>query len=256
MAANQINIYSVKGDVLRKAELPAVFATSYRPDMIRRAVVAEESNRRQPYGPKLKAGMRHAFSTWGKGRGAARVQRLSQGAKGAESPNNVGGRRAFPPKVERSWELKVNRKERVMARLSALAALSNVQIVKKRGHVVGDEVTLPVVFEDDMEKLAKSSEVLEALKSLGLDSDVDRAKEAKKVRPGKGKMRGRRYKSPRSVLIVVSDKQAPIFKGAKNLAGVEIVAPEQLNAGVLAPGGDAGRLAIFSEAALKKVGEW
>lgn len=143
-----------------------------------------------------------------------------------------------------------------MARLSALAALSNVQIVKKRGHVVGDEVTLPVVFEDDMEKLAKSSEVLEALKSLGLDSDVDRAKEAKKVRPGKGKMRGRRYKSPRSVLIVVSDKQAPIFKGAKNLAGVEIVAPEQLNAGVLAPGGDAGRLAIFSEAALKKVGEW
>jgi large subunit ribosomal protein L4e len=69
-------------------------------------------------------------------------------------------------------------------------------------------------------------------------------------------MRGRRYKSSRSLLIVVSNKDAPIFKGAKNLAGVEVVAPEQLNPGTLAPGGDAGRLAVFSEAALKKVGEW
>jgi large subunit ribosomal protein L4e len=69
-------------------------------------------------------------------------------------------------------------------------------------------------------------------------------------------MRGRPYKGPRSVLIVVADKEAPIFKGAKNLPGVEIVSPEQLNAGLLAPGGAAGRLAVFSEAALKKVGEW
>jgi large subunit ribosomal protein L4e len=69
-------------------------------------------------------------------------------------------------------------------------------------------------------------------------------------------MRGRRYKTSRGLLIIVADKEAPIFRGAKNLAGVEVVAPEQLNAGLLAPGGDAGRLAVFSEAALKKVGEW
>jgi large subunit ribosomal protein L4e len=256
MTSKNVNVYSVKGEVVGKAELPSPFATSYRPDVIRKAVIAEESNRRQPYGSKPDAGMRHAVSTWGKGRGAARVQRLSQGAKGAESPNNVGGRRAFPPKPEKSWELKVNKKERTLARWSALAALSDNEMVKRRGHQFSQDVTLPVVFEDSMEKLETTAEVLQALESVGLKDDVTRAKDSKRVRPGKGKMRGRRYKSARSLLIVVADKEAPIFKGAKNLAGVEIVAPEQLNPGTLAPGGDAGRLAIFTQSALKKVGEW
>lgn len=256
MTNKNVNVYSVKGDVVGKAELPSPFKTSYRPDVIRKAVIAEESNKRQPYGSKPGAGTRHAVSTWGKGRGAARVQRLSQGAKGAESPNNVGGRRAFPPMVEKSWELKVNRKERTLARWSALAALSDNDMVKKRGHQFNEEVTLPVVFEDSVEELETTAAVLKALESVGLQDDVTRAKDSKKVRPGKGKMRGRRYKSCRSLLIVVSNKEAPIFKGAKNLAGVEIMAPGQLNPGTLAPGGDAGRLAVFSQAALKMIGEW
>jgi large subunit ribosomal protein L4e len=107
-----------------------------------------------------------------------------------------------------------------------------------------------------VEKLGSTADVLEALQSVGLDSDVERAKDSKKVRPGKGKMRGRRFKKARGLLIVVADRKAPIFKSASNLAGVEIVSPEQLNAGLLAPGGAAGRLAVFSEAALKKIGEW
>ena len=45
---------------------------------------------------------------------------------------------------------------------------------------------------------------LPALQSIGLEADVVRAKDGKKVRPGKGKMSGRRYKSARSILIVVS----------------------------------------------------
>ncbi len=252
----QVNVYSVKGEVVRKEALPTVFSTAYRPDVIKKAVVAEESNHRQPYGSKPGAGMRHSVSTWGKGRGVSRVQRLAHGARGAESPNNVGGRRAFPPKVDRDWSLKVNRKERLMAKSSALAALSNSEMVRKRGHQFGAETTVPVVFEDSVEKLESTQDVVEALNNVGLEADLVRAKEAITVRPGKGKMRGRRFKDARSVLIVVSDKAAPIFRSAKNLPGVEIVSPEQLNAGTLAPGGAAGRLAVFSEAALKKVGEW
>ncbi|HTY46129.1 MAG TPA: 50S ribosomal protein L4 [Methanomassiliicoccales archaeon] len=253
---HQVNVYSVSGEVLKTTPLPKAFATLYRPDVIRKAVVAEESNARQPYGSKVGAGMRHSVSTWGKGRGAARVQRLAQGARGAESPNNVGGRRAFPPKVERSWEMKVNKKERVAARKSALATMANVELVKKRGHQFAEGVTLPVIFEDSMEQLATTADVMQALVSVGISDDVTRAKEARNVRPGKGKMRGRRFKGARGVLIVVADKAAPIFKGAANLSGVEIVSPEQLNAGTLAPGGDAGRLAVFSEAALKIVEGW
>ena len=252
----QVNVYSVKGEVVKKEALPTVFSTSYRPDVIKKAVVAEESNHRQPYGSKPGAGARHSVSTWGKGRGVSRVQRISGGAKGAESPNNVGGRRAFPPKVDRDWSQKINRKERILARFSALAALSNTEMVRKRGHQFSTEVTLPVVFENSVEKLENTKDVIEALNSVGLESDLVRAKDSITVRPGKGKMRGRRFKDSRSVLIIVSDKAAPIFRSAKNLPGVEVVSPEQLNAGTLAPGGSAGRLAVFSEAALKKVGEW
>ncbi|MEM0448989.1 MAG: 50S ribosomal protein L4 [Methanomassiliicoccales archaeon] len=251
-----VNVYSLKGEVVGKEELPSVFSTAHRPDVIRKAVIAEESNRRQPYGSKFEAGMRHAVSTWGKGRGVARVQRLSQGARAAESPNNVGGRRAFPPKPERSWKLKVNKKEKALARKSALAAMADIKMVQARGHQVKEEITLPVVFEDAVEQLDSTAEVISAFASVGLHDDLVRAKDSKKVRPGRGKMRGRRYKAARSVLIVVTDKNAPLYRSARNLPGVEVVAPGELSTGILAPGGAAGRLAVFSQSALKKLGEW
>jgi len=115
---------------------------------------------------------------------------------------------------------------------------------------------MPVVVEDDFEKLSTTSDVVSALEKLGVSPDLDRAKDGKKIRAGRGKMRGRKYKTPKSILVVVSAKEAPVFMGANNLPGVEIVSTEGLSAGVLAPGGVAGRLAVFSESALKKVGEW
>ncbi|MBN1110033.1 MAG: 50S ribosomal protein L4, partial [Methanomassiliicoccales archaeon] len=194
--------------------------------------------------------------TWGKGRGVARVQRLSQGAKAAESPNNVGGRRAHPPMVEREWDLKVNRKERLLARLSALAATADVEKVRARGHRFDDSLTLPVVIEDRLEGVNSTSEVLEVLRTLGLGEDVVRSKDGIRVRAGRGKMRGRRYRMPRSLLIVVSDHQAALVRGARNLPGVEVAYAERLNPGLLAPGGLPGRLTVFSESAFKRVGEW
>ncbi|NLT37536.1 MAG: 50S ribosomal protein L4 [Methanomassiliicoccus sp.] len=256
MAKNSVNIYSVKGDIVKSVELPSAFSADYRPDIIHRAAIAEQANRRQPYGPSPKAGMRHAVSQWGKGRGTSRVQRLTQGNKAAESPNNVGGRRAFPPKPEKDYSKKINRKEKNKAKLSALAALADPEMVKLRGHQFEEGITMPVIVEDDFEKLSTTSDVVSALEKLGVSPDLDRAKDGKKIRAGRGKMRSRKYKTPRSVLLVVSAQEAPVFMGANNLPGVEIVATEGLNAGVLAPGGVAGRLAVFSESALKKVGEW
>lgn len=256
MAKNNINIYSIKGDIVKSVDLPSAFATDYRPDIIHRAAVAEQANKRQAYGPAPKAGMRHAVSQWGKGRGTSRVQRLTQGNKAAESPNNVGGRRAFPPKPEKDYSKKVNRKEKAKAKLSALAALADLEMVRTRGHQFQDGVTMPVVVEDDFEKLATTGEVVAVLDKLGVSADLDRAKFGKKIRAGRGKMRSRKYKTPRSILVVVSAKEAPVFMGANNLPGVEIVSTEGLSAGVLAPGGAAGRLAVFSESALKKIGEW
>jgi len=258
MAGNDssVKVYSIGGDVVRTISLPRAFGTTFRPDIIKRAVVAQEANKRQPYGPSKMGGMKHAVSTWGKGRGVSRVQRLTQGRKAAESPNNVGGRRAHPPVPEKDWSKKVNRKERRFAKLSALAATSDPDIVKERGHRFEEDITLPLIVEDGMESLESTRDVMQAFESLGIIDDVDRAKYGKHIRAGRGKMRGRKYRIPRSVLIVVSDGEVPLFKSANNIPGVEIVATERLNTGLLAPGGDPGRLALFTEAALGKMEEW
>ncbi len=250
------NVYSVSGDVVKSIAVPPAFETPFRPDMIKKAVVAAEANRRQPYGPSKGAGMRHAVSTWGKGRGVARVQRLSQGRSGAESPNNVTGRRGHPPVPEKDWSKKMNNKERILARLSALAAVGDESAVRARGHLFEGELRFPLVMEDNVQELSATADVYEALSSIGLEDDLVRAKEGRKIRAGKGTMRNRKYKTPRSLLLVVSDREAPVFKGAANILGVEVASVDSLNSSVLAPGGSPGRLTVFSESALRQIGEW
>ena len=252
----QTNVYSVKGDVAGKIDVPAAFDTQYRPDLIKKAVLAAAANKRQPYGPNKLSGMRHSVSTWGKGRGTARVQRIHDGSKATESPNNVSGRRAHPPVPEKDWSLKVNQKERVLARKSALAATACAECVKARGHQFDDNVSFPIVVEDEIEAIASTSEVYDLFDKMGIAYDVDRAKNGTKIRAGKGKMRNRKYRTPVSVLLVIDNKDAAVVKGAKNLPGVQVETVNSINAAVLAPGGDAGRLTVYTKTAIEKIGEW
>jgi large subunit ribosomal protein L4e len=252
----QTNVYSINGKVSKKVDVPGVFDTPYRPDVIKKAVTATASNSRQPYGPSPDAGIKHSVSTWGKGRGVSRVQRIKAGRKATESPNNVSGRRAHPPLPERIWELKVNHKERVLARFSAVAATGDADVVRTRGHQFEDNVSFPIIVEDKIQDIATTSEIVDVLEKIGLGYDLDRAKDGRKIRAGKGKMRNRRYRTPVSILLVVSDKEKALFQGASNIPGVEVAAVNGLNASILAPGGDAGRLTVFSESAIAKMGEW
>ncbi|NIA11863.1 MAG: 50S ribosomal protein L4 [Nitrospiraceae bacterium] len=252
--SDEFPVYSADGKVSGSVAVPKVFHTPLRLDVIRRAVVAVESHDRQPYGPSPGAGMRHAVSTWGKGRGAARVQRLTQGNDAAESPNNVGGRRAHPPTVEKSYYKRFNRKEMALARASALAAASKVEIVRERGHRFSEDITaLPLVIDDSVLDIEATADAIEFLDTVGLYDDVIRAKEGKHIRAGRGKMRGRRYKVPRSILFVMNvDK--PLARAVRNLPGVEVVPPERLGASDLAPGGDVGRLLVMSTETVKYFG--
>ena len=252
----QTNVYSISGKVSKQMDVPQVFDTPYRPDVIKRAVVATASNKRQPYGPAPDAGIKHSVSTWGKGRGTARVQRIKAGRKATESPNNVSGRRAHPPVPERIWDRKVNKKERVLARFSAVAATGDADVVRTRGHQFEDNVSFPIIVEDKIQEIASTAEISEVLEKIGLGYDLDRAKFGRKIRAGKGKMRNRRYRTPVSILLVVADDEQALFLGASNLPGVEVAAVNALNATLLAPGGDAGRLTVFSESAIAKMGEW
>ena len=248
----KVNVYSMDGTVKEKIDLPKIFDTPYRPDIIKKSFEVIRSNQRQPYGSDPLAGTRHAVASVGKGRGMSRVPRLSQGQAAALAPCVVGGRRAHPPKVERNWKEKMNKKENKLARNSALAATADTEVVKKRGHRFDDKITLPIIVDDDFEKIKKTKEVIEVLEKIGIYSDVLRSANGKHVRAGKGKMRGRRYRTPKSLLIV-STKET-IEKSSDNLSGVDIAKPNQLNIEHLAPGGIAGRLTIFTKSALTQLG--
>jgi len=251
----EVNLYSIKGKAVKKVKLPRAFDEPLRLDLIRKTVHAFQANSRQPYGPNPMAGMRHAVATWGKGRGTARVQRFSQGRTAAESPGNVGGRRAHPPTVEKNWGKKINRKEKLKARNSALGATAVQSIVADRGHKFDNKLTVPLVLEDEFETLYETKKVIEALEKLGVYEDVERATNGKHIRAGRGKSRSRKYKIPRSLLIIVSD-DSKLKLGARNLLGVDVITPDQLNVEHLAPGGDPGRLTIFTENAIKQLGAW
>jgi len=250
------NVYSVKGEVSGSIDVPAAFATEYRPDIIKKAILAAAANKRQPYGPSPLAGMRHSVSTWGKGRGVSRVQRVKDGKRATQSPNNVSGRRAHPPLPERIWDQKVNRKELKIARLSALAATGSSDCVKARGHQFDDSVSFPVVVEDEFQNITSTKEVGEVLDLIGVGYDIERAKDGTKIRAGRGKMRNRKYRTPVSILIVVSDREVPIFKSASNLPGVEVETVSTLNTSNLAPGGDVGRLTVYTKSAMEQIGAW
>ena len=128
----KVNIYGMDGTVKEKIDLPKIFETPYRPDIIKKSFEVIHSNQRHPYGSDPLAGTRHAVASVGKGRGMSRVPRLTQGQTAGLVPNVVGGRRAHPPKIERNWKEKMNKKENQLARNSALAATADKEVVTKK----------------------------------------------------------------------------------------------------------------------------
>lgn len=248
----KINVYGIDGSSKEQIELPEIFNTPYRPDVIRKSFNGLHSNKRQPYGSDPFAGKKQATASVGKGRGMSRVPRLTQGRRAALAPCVVGGRRAHPPKSEKNWDEKINKKEKILAKNSALAATSNKEIVKNRGHKFDEKITLPIIIDDKFEKITKTKDVITALDKIGVYDDVLRATNGKHIRAGKGKSRGRKYKTPKSILIVSTKDEIKI--SSKNLTGIDIINPKDMDIEFLAPGGDAGRLVIFSKSAIKEIG--
>lgn len=241
-------ISTIDGGSAGEMELPAVFEESYRPDLIKNAVLALQSERYQPHGTDPRAGFRTSAESWGSGRGVAQLPRLKNGSRAARIPQSVGGRAAHPPKVEKNLVRKINKQEKRLAIRSAIAATVNEELITARGHLF--EGRVPVVFDDGFEALTTAKDVVAALSVVGVYTDVQRSADSRKVRAGRGKTRGRRYKQRKSVLIVTSETP---LRAAINLAGVDVVAVGELNAELLAPGTQAGRLTVWTAGALKKL---
>jgi large subunit ribosomal protein L4e len=253
------HIYGIDGKRAGEVELPALFSAHVRADVIKRAVLAQQSARRQPYGTDPLAGKRTSAHYHGSrhyrftmmNKEMSRMPRI-HGKVGYMmwtarfAPHAVKGRRAHPPKAEKIWLQKVNVKERRLAILSALAASADMKLVSARHRVEHS----PIVIVDDFENMKKTKDVVSLLSKI-VGKELERCN-ARKVRAGKGKMRGRKYEKKRGPLIIAS-KNCGVIKAARNVSGVDAVSVSNLNAELLAPGAHPGRAIVTTGAALKEL---
>lgn len=235
------DILDLTGKKIKSIELPEQFNEEVHPDLIRRAVLAILSNNRQPYGANPEAGKkgvafiskrRHSYKT-SYGIGISRTPRKivwKRGGRfgwiGALAPNTAGGRRAHPPKANKILSLKINDKERRKAIRSAISAAESK------------------ILDNKFEDIKTTGESQEILQNFGL-KDIKR-----KIRAGRGKTRGRKYKVSRNLLIVVSGK-CNTLSSCRNIPGIDIVEVKSLNAKLLAPNGIPGRKTLWSEKAVE-----
>jgi len=262
-------VYDIDVELGKKVSLPDSFNSEIRTDLVKLAVASARANRRQAYGSnphegkrKPMSGMKLSVEWWGKGRGVSRIMRRTGQRRAAQSPHTLGGRRAHGPKVEKDWSRKLNRNERRQARNSALTATTNIEMVSNRGHRFAEEISsLPIILGDYSENGEKidieafnlnggTRKINAIFEALGLGDDLRRAREGRKIRAGKATMRGRVHKTPKSILLVVANKDG-LAKAARNLPGVDVVAAKDLSAEHLAPGGDLGRLTVFTKTAVE-----
>lgn len=253
----RVPVFDLRGKSAKSTSLPSAFETPIRPDLIKRVVVALQTHRLQPQGRDPRAGKRTTAESLGAGYGVARIPRVKgerypAARRGAFAVGTVGGRRAHPPVSVKKISKRVNRKERRLAIRSAISATAVKDVVKKRGHVVDKVPAFPLVVVDRFEKYDRTTRIKRVLTRLGLWPDIERAKARKKIRSGKGKMRGRRYKKAKGPLIIVSD-DSRVGRAARNLPGVDVVAVRNLNAELLAPGAHPGRLVLWTESALRQL---
>ncbi|MFW9809506.1 MAG: 50S ribosomal protein L4 [Candidatus Thorarchaeota archaeon] len=253
-----VKAFTLKGKVIKeRVTLPSHFDTPYRPDVIKRAVLAVQSRKRQPHGVDELAGKRNTAQSWQTGHGRSRMPRIkgsgtSAANKAGFAPGTVGGRVAHPPEARKVLVERINTKENRLAIRSAIAASANPEFVKARGHKIENIPQIPMVVSDKLESMSTTKEVFEALILLGLGDDLDRASNGRNIRAGKGKMRGRKMKTPKSLLIVVGTDSG-IGKAARNLPGVDITEVHGLNAELLAPGTHPGRLVVWTRSAIDRL---
>lgn len=157
-----------------------------------------------------------------------------------------------PTKIWRKWHRKVPLKQKRYAVVSALAASALPALVMARGHEIDDVPEVPLVVQTSVEGLKKTSKAVSLLKSLGAYDDVERVKETRKLRAGKGKMRNRRFRQRRGPLVVY-EKDDGIVKAFRNLPGVDLCCVDTLNLLQLAPGGHVGRFIVWTESAVAKL---
>lgn len=252
-----VTVFDDEGNNLATTKLPAVFKSPIRPDIVQFVHTNMAKNKRQAHAVSTKAGHQTSAESWGTGRAVARIPRVRGGGthrsgQGAFGNMCRGGRMFAPIKVWRKWHHRINKNQRRSATCSALAASALPGLVMARGHRIDSVAEVPLVVANDIESISKTKDAVKVLKALNAYPDVDKAKNSRKIRAGKGKMRNRRYVQKKGPLIIYHEDKG-IKQGFRNLPGVDLVQVDRLNLLQLAPGGHMGRFCIWSQSAFEKL---
>lgn len=258
-------ILDIEGKEKSTIEMPKIFEREIRKDIV--AKVLEAMKIKQPYSPSPIAGKQHSAKgklvhrrhVWrsGYGRGASRVPRKIFSQKGsqfnweaAEVPFARGGMRAHPPKILSMLNFrKINKKELRIAFESVLSSTVNGKEIAERYSSIKDEKikNVPFIIETKISTL-KTKELLESLRKILGDDLFKLAVQNKTIRAGRGKKRGRKYKSNAGMLLVLG-KDEKLKTTAFDVAHVNSLKITELAKGGL------GRLTLYTENAIKYLGD-
>ena len=172
----KVGVYNLEGKRIAEIELPGLFSNPVRPDLIRRAFIVAYSKKFTPYGKSPLAG--HTPVAWsvGKGYDIARIRRIEGFGRAAMAGNVVGGLRIRAPRPYKRLVRFINKKEKLLALISAIAATADPILVQLRGHRIDYVRELPIVVSADLEELTKTRSVRQLLMNLGLSEELRRLK--------------------------------------------------------------------------------
>src|SRR6476469_2215413 len=146
----KVSLKDLSGKQLESLELPSVFNTPYRPEVIKKVYVNVLSTKFQPQGRYPAAGEIVSAESRNTGLGMARLARAKgEGFSRAGQAAGVGGvrkgRLAHPPE---SWKViykKINKKEKLIALYSSISSTAIDELTKKRGHIVENIKSFPLI---------------------------------------------------------------------------------------------------------------
>ena len=241
-------------------ELPNIFETDIKKDVIKKAYINLESHGFQKHSTHATAGQDVVADSNDPptGRGIARIARMKGGGGGrqgqaGEVAGTRGGRQAHRPYANRVIYKKINKKENKLALCSAIAATASKELIQSRGHKIEGIQSFPIIVEDEIENIANTSKMVNVIDNLNISQDVERLAKRKK-RTGKVALRGRTSKIGKSVLFVVSNSEK-ISKACSGIPGVDACSTKNLSVLNLAPGGSLIRLTIFSKKAIEEIAQ-
>jgi large subunit ribosomal protein L4e len=249
-----VKILEMDGSNQNTIDLPTIFKTPYRPEVIQKVYNNINSYSFQKQGRYPAAGQIVSAESRNTGLGIARLARAKgEGFPRAGQAAGVAGvrhgRLAHPPVSWKNIYKKVNKKEKLLALCSAIAATANADLIRKRGHRFSNNIQLPIIVSNKIESITKSKDLEKILIKIGLEDDLKRT-HVRRIKSVHKNDTNRR--SALSVLLIVSNDDN-VGRLNNSLPGIAVKTVKSVSVLDLAPGSKPARLTIFSESAIKEL---